>query len=114
VAERNKNQIISAFMKKNEKVSDYVKANCKGSREAKYEASTGWTSKTKVHENKKKYNRKDRNWQKSDSDLFFLYKTNNRQKTALYEQSTIYRIRIPDKNTINHFAVAVHSASGYH
>jgi hypothetical protein len=63
-------------MKKNERVSDYVKANRKGSREAEYEASTGWTSKTKVHKNKKKYDRKDRGWQKSDSGLsFFILRT---------------------------------------
>jgi hypothetical protein len=80
-------------MKKDEKVSDYVKANRKGSREAEYEASTGWTSKPKVQKTTKKYNRKDRGWKKSDSGLSFLYKTNNSQKAALYEQST------PNPNT---------------
>jgi len=60
-------------MKKKEKVSDYVKANRKGSREAEYEISVGWSSKTKVHKNKKKYNRKDQNW-KTDFGLFSLLK----------------------------------------
>ncbi|MDL2224425.1 hypothetical protein LJB92_03840 [Bacteroidales bacterium OttesenSCG-928-M06] len=58
-------------MKKKTKIGDYVKANRKGSREAELTVSVGWTSKTKVHKNKKKYNRKDQNW-KSESDLFVL------------------------------------------
>ncbi|GHT67410.1 hypothetical protein AGMMS50239_30530 [Bacteroidia bacterium] len=56
-------------MKKKGKVSDYVKANRKGSREAEFEVSAGWTSKTKVHKSKKQYDRKGQNW-KNDSDLF--------------------------------------------
>jgi hypothetical protein len=58
-------------MKKQGKVSDYIKANRKGSREAEYEISVGWTSKTKIHKNKKKYDRKDRNRQ-DDSGLFYV------------------------------------------
>jgi len=54
--------------KKKGKVSLYIKANRKGSREAELALSAGWTSKTKVHKNKKKYDRKDRNWQ-NDSGL---------------------------------------------
>jgi hypothetical protein len=56
-------------MKKKGNISDYVKANRKGSREAEFETSAGWTSKTKVHKSKKQYNRKGWNW-KSDSGLF--------------------------------------------
>ena len=52
--------------KKNKKrkigILDYVKANRKGSREAELEVSIGWAAKTKVHKNKKKYDRKDRDW----------------------------------------------------
>jgi hypothetical protein len=58
-------------MKTKGKVSDYVKTNRKGSREAELEISTGWTAKTKVHKSKKQYDRKGWNW-KSDSDLFPL------------------------------------------
>ncbi|MDR1886662.1 MAG: hypothetical protein LBQ70_01990 [Prevotellaceae bacterium] len=58
-------------MKKKGKVSDYVKANRKGSREAELEISAGWTSKTKIHKSRKQYNRKGQNW-KNDSDLFPL------------------------------------------
>jgi hypothetical protein len=72
--------VKQTFMKKHGKVSAYVKANRKGSRDADYETATGWTSKTKVHKNKKKYNRKDRSWQKNNSGLFFLSKTNNKSK----------------------------------
>jgi hypothetical protein len=56
-------------MKKKGKVSDYVKANRKGSREAELELSAGWTAKTKVHKSKKQYDRKSQNW-KNDSDFF--------------------------------------------
>lgn len=55
-------------MKKKTKASDYIKANRKGSREAELEISIGWTPKTKVHKNKKRYDRKDQNWRK-DSGL---------------------------------------------
>lgn len=55
-------------MKKKPKISDYLKANRKGSRDAELDFSVGWTSKTKIHRNKKKYDRKDQNW-KSESDL---------------------------------------------
>lgn len=58
-------------MKHTTKVSDYVKANRKGSREAELMFSVGWTAKTKVHKNKKQYNRKDQSW-KSQSDLFLF------------------------------------------
>jgi hypothetical protein len=62
-------------MKTKGKISDYVKANRKGSREAELEVSTGWTSKTKVHKSKKQYDRKGQNW-KGDSDLFhFKFRT---------------------------------------
>ncbi|KAA6302796.1 MAG: hypothetical protein EZS26_000966 [Candidatus Ordinivivax streblomastigis] len=63
-------------MKKRVKVSAYVKANRKGSREAEFEISAGWTSKTKVHKTKKQYNRKDQDW-KNDSGLFLYRKINN-------------------------------------
>ena len=56
-------------MKTKGKVSDYVKANRKGSRDAEYQVSTGWTAKTKVHKSKKLYDRKGQNW-KGNSDLF--------------------------------------------
>jgi hypothetical protein len=56
-------------MKTKGDVSDYVKANRKGSREAELEWSAGWASKTKVHKSKKQYDRKGQNW-KSDSGLF--------------------------------------------
>jgi hypothetical protein len=56
-------------MKRKGNVSDYVKANRKGSREAEFAVSAGWTSKTKVHKSKKQYDRKGQNW-KNDSDLF--------------------------------------------
>ncbi|GHT50434.1 hypothetical protein AGMMS49982_05720 [Bacteroidia bacterium] len=52
-------------------VSDYMKANRKGSREAELALTAGWTAKTKVHKSKKHYDRKGQNW-KSDSDLFGL------------------------------------------
>jgi hypothetical protein len=55
-------------MKQQGKISDYVRASRKGSREAELELSVGWTSKSKVHKNKKKYDRKDRDWQ-NDSGL---------------------------------------------
>jgi hypothetical protein len=58
-------------MKTTGKVSDYVKANRKGSREAELEISVGWTAKTRIHKSKKQYDRKGRNW-KSDSDLFLF------------------------------------------
>jgi hypothetical protein len=56
-------------MKTKGKISDYVKANRKGNREAEFEVSAGWTSKTKIHKSKKQYDRKGRN-RESDSDLF--------------------------------------------
>jgi hypothetical protein len=59
-------------MKTKGKVSDYVKSNRRGSREAEFEISVGWTAKTKVHKNKKQYDRKSQNL-KSDSDFFILY-----------------------------------------
>ncbi|MDR3268369.1 MAG: hypothetical protein LBT83_04805 [Tannerella sp.] len=59
-------------MKTKGKVSPYIKANRKGSREAELALSVGWTSKTKVHKSKKKYDRKDRNWQ-NDSGLFSFF-----------------------------------------
>ncbi|MDR1897380.1 MAG: hypothetical protein LBR10_11380 [Prevotellaceae bacterium] len=69
-------------MKKKGKVSDYVKANRKGSREAELEISAGWTSKTKIHKSRKQYNRKGQNW-KNDSDLFPLKKFNYEQERIL-------------------------------
>jgi hypothetical protein len=58
-------------MKQQGNVSDYVKANRKGSREAEFSLSAGWTAKTRVHKSKKQYDRKGQNW-KNDSDLFVL------------------------------------------
>ena len=40
------------------KISDTIKANRKGSREAEIELSTGFVAKHKVHKSKKTYNRK--------------------------------------------------------
>ena len=40
------------------KLSDYIKANRKGSREAELDVSTGFIRKHKIHKNKKKYTRK--------------------------------------------------------
>ena len=68
-------------MKKYGKVSDYIKANRKGSREAELEVSAGWTAKTKIHKNKKKYSRKDRSWQKDDSGLSLL--NNSKQSKSV-------------------------------
>jgi hypothetical protein len=39
-------------------ITDYVKANRKGSREAELMNSTGWVSVHKVHKSKKQYDRK--------------------------------------------------------
>ena len=38
----------------------YLKANRRGSRDAELEGLTGFTSRTKVHKNKKTYNRKSK------------------------------------------------------
>jgi len=40
------------------KISDYIKANRKGSRDAENEFSTGFSSKHKVHKSNKTYSRK--------------------------------------------------------
>jgi len=42
------------------KVSSYVKASRRGSREAELENSTGWKAVVKVHKSKKTYDRKKR------------------------------------------------------
>ena len=39
-------------------VSNYIKANRKGSREAEIENSSGWSAVHKVHKSKKNYSRK--------------------------------------------------------
>jgi len=40
------------------KVSDYIKANRRGSREAELENQTGWVGKHKIHKSDKIYTRK--------------------------------------------------------
>lgn len=42
------------------KISAYIRANRKGSRDAELEHSTGWCATHKVHPSKKTYNRKDK------------------------------------------------------
>jgi hypothetical protein len=71
-------------MKTKGKVCDYIKANRKGSREAEYETSTGWTSQTKVHKNKKKYSRKDRSWQNHSG--LFSFKTHSKSNKMILNQ----------------------------
>lgn len=39
-------------------LSDYVRANRKGSRDAELENSTGWVAVNKIHKSKKTYDRK--------------------------------------------------------
>jgi hypothetical protein len=90
-------------MKKYGKVSQYIKANRKGSREAELEVSAGWTAKTKVHKNRTKYDRKDRSW-RNDSGLSIL---NNRSNIIIYEQQAMERIRIPDKSITGAYAHSV-------
>lgn len=41
-------------------ITDYVKANRKGSRDAELEDSTGWKSVLRPHASKKTYNRKSK------------------------------------------------------
>lgn len=60
------------------KISDYVKANRKASRELEFELlGDGFHSKDKTHKNKRKYNRKDKHKGKSEcnnhSDFFFAF-----------------------------------------
>ncbi|HLO91590.1 MAG TPA: hypothetical protein VK172_10545 [Lentimicrobium sp.] len=43
------------------RVSDYVKANRRGSRDAELENQTGWSSKHKIHQSAKTYSRKGKN-----------------------------------------------------
>ena len=43
---------------KKKKLSDYVLASRKGSREAELENSIGWASVNKIHKSKKTYDRK--------------------------------------------------------
>lgn len=45
---------------KTNKLSDYVKASRKGSREAELENATGWKAVVKVHKSKKTYDRKNK------------------------------------------------------
>ena len=40
-------------------LTDYIKANRKGSRDAELSFENGWKAKHKVHATKKKYNRKN-------------------------------------------------------
>jgi len=42
------------------KLSDYIKANRKGSRDAELEDSTGWKNIKKIHKSKKTYDRKNK------------------------------------------------------
>ncbi len=44
---------------KNKKLSPYIKANRKGSRDAELEDATGWKAVVKIHKSKKTYERKN-------------------------------------------------------
>ena len=55
------------------KITDYVKADRKGSREAELMNRTGWVSVHKIHKSKKHYNRKD-NKKAINFDGFFYFK----------------------------------------
>lgn len=45
---------------KTNKISDYIKANRKGSRDAELENQTGWSAKAKKHKTAKDYDRKEK------------------------------------------------------
>lgn len=55
-------------MKNNNKISDYVKANRKGSRDASLENNSGFVSVKKIHKSLKKYNRKSKHNKKYESE----------------------------------------------
>jgi len=57
----------------NNPLSDYLKSNRKGSREAELMISPGWTAKDRPHKNKKMYDRKQekRDWKDDDSNPAF-------------------------------------------
>ena len=77
-------------------LSDYLKSNRKGSREAELMISVGWTAKDRPHKNKHLYDRKSekRNWQNDNSNSAFsfgriklsLHKILNSKKEAYNEQ----------------------------
>ncbi len=59
--------------KKTTCLTDYLKSNRKGSREAELVISPGWTAKDRPHKNKKKYDRKreKRDWRNDSSNSAF-------------------------------------------
>ncbi len=60
--------------RKNNHLSDYLKSNRKGSREAELMISPGWTAKDRPHKNRKMYDRKreKRDWKNDDSSPAFM------------------------------------------
>jgi hypothetical protein len=58
---------------KNNLLSDYLKSNRKGSREAGLMISPGWTAKDRPHKNRKMYDRKQekRDWKNDNSNPAF-------------------------------------------
>jgi len=60
---------------KNNFLSDYLKSNRKGSREAELMISAGWTAKDRPHKNRKKYDRKlqKRDWKNENTNPVFYF-----------------------------------------
>ena len=60
---------------KNNFLSDYLKSNRKGSREAELMISAGWTAKDRPHKNRKMYDRKrgKRDWKNDNSNSAFSF-----------------------------------------
>ena len=58
---------------KNNSLSDYLKSNRKGSREAELMISPGWVAKDRPHKNRKMYyrDREKRNWKDDNSNSVF-------------------------------------------
>lgn len=58
---------------KSNHLSDYLKSNRKGSREAELMVSPGWTAKDRPHKNRKMYDRKreKRDWKNDGSNPAF-------------------------------------------
>ncbi len=63
--------------RKSNHLSDYLKSNRRGSREAELMISPGWTAKDRPHKNRKMYDRKreKRDWKNdSSSPAFNIYR----------------------------------------
>ena len=60
---------------KNDFLSDYLRSNRKGSREAELMISVGWTAKDRPHKSRKVYDRKreKRDWKNDNSNSAFFY-----------------------------------------